>query len=342
MVKQNKDILYHSCVQLGEEIVSLAERQGHAPCYNRCSESAEEKRTCVPMQSTKEKRLPVVYWWLGFGLLLLTLFGLYSLLVSSGRLIDTTLRVEQALLTRPLTRFDCVARQWKYLGEAQVSLLLALGLCGLCLLLGYRKRAALVVLLLLGLGIGAEYLGKEYIAQPMPFVVQRGMAALTCPQMPPHSSARRVALVLGMWWVAPAPSDEAIQTEQRGASANIYGEDAYNDYGYPSGHAIRWMFLGLIACWLAWRQAKWRALRWALMTLSLLLAFGGGFDLFFTGGHLFTDLIGGYLLGASLATFTIAVLYLCETRGRRRSALSRPASQPGSDVDQPVSTIAPG
>src|SRR5574340_1735636 len=102
------------------------------------------------MQRTREKRSPVIFWWLGLGLVLLALFVLYTLMVSSGSQLDMTLRLEQLLLHRPLTRFDCVARQWKYLGEAKVCLLLVLVLCGLCWLLGYRKRAVLALLLLLG------------------------------------------------------------------------------------------------------------------------------------------------------------------------------------------------
>ena len=85
------------------------------------------------------------------------------------------------------------------------------------------------------------------------------------------------------------------------------------------GHAIRWIFIGLIACWLLWRHMKYRRLRWLLMALALAMAISGGFAQFYTGFHLASDLTGGYLFGASIACCAIGLLLLNE----RPSAHSR-------------------
>jgi membrane-associated phospholipid phosphatase len=110
-------------------------------------------------------------------------------LVSTGSLTALTLGQEQWLLQRPLTRFDCVVRQWKSVGEAQISVIIVLALC--------------------------------------------------------------------------------------------------------------------IVCWL-------------LMALALALAFGGGIGQFYIGGHLFTDTMGGYLLGTCFGCCAIAFLHCNETRSRRQ------------------------
>lgn len=266
------------------------------------------------------KRVPTIYKWLFLSLIFLVAFLFYTYLVSAGSLTPLTLGQEQWLLQRPLTRFDCVVRQWKYLGEAQASFIIILVLCIVCWLLGYRRRVALVLVLLLGIGIGCEYLGKQYIEQPVPVSVQEGMGALGCPQL--HASVlRRIPILLGIWWTAPAPLHRQTIIEQNAASAPLYEEDAFANYGYPSGHAFRWMLIGFVACWLAWRQVRRRVLRWLLMALAIAGALGGGVGQFYTGGHLFTDTIGGYLLGMCFACCAIAFLHSNETRSRRRLLL---------------------
>ena len=124
-----------------------------------------------------------------------------------------------------------------------------------------------------------------------------------------------------MWWVAPdAPSFRI--AEARAAAVAVYptnvnSEEGYYAYfGYPSGHSYRWMLIGLVAFWLAWRQVRQRFWRWVLMLVFLALAFGGGLGQFYIGAHLLTDMLGGYLLGAFLACCAIAVLCVTETRNR--------------------------
>jgi membrane-associated phospholipid phosphatase len=248
-------------------------------------------------------------------------FLFYTAFVIKGQFDLLTLQQEQWLLQRPLTRFDCVAEQWKNLGEIPASLVLMLGLCAVVWLLGYRRRVALALLLLLGIGIGCEYLGKQVVQQPVTVSISAGMNTLACPQLAHQSRLSQFAVSIGMWWVAPAPHNAAIRREQRAANSPILGEEGTYAYGYPSGHALRCMLLGLLACWLAWRHLKRPWLRWGVTILAFVLAFSGGLAIFYIGGHLLTDVIGGYLLGACLACCAIALLRLNET-GRRRARQS--------------------
>ncbi|HZS77512.1 MAG TPA: phosphatase PAP2 family protein [Ktedonobacteraceae bacterium] len=244
------------------------------------------------------------------------LFALYSYLVYKDHFVISTLQLQQQLVQRPLTGFDCILRQWRRLGEVPASLVILPGLCVLCWLLGYRKRVALVLLLLLGIGVGVEYVGKQVIAQPVPDALQRGLDTLGCPQDIHQSRVNHLELMLGLWWEAPPPTQWQMQLKEIGATVSLYDSSAFNDYGYPSGHAIRWLLIGLVACWLFWRQVRQRPLRWLLMLIAVLVAFGGGFAQFYIGAHLFTDMIGGYLMGLSLACCAIAFLSTNEGRSR--------------------------
>ena len=149
------------------------------------------------------KRTPITYRWVFSALLLLVLFLIYTYVVSTGGVNSLTIHQEQLLLHRPLTRFDCVLYQWKYLGEPLSSLVIVLALCGLCLLLGYRRRTAFVVMLLLVVALGGEYLGKQYVVQYIPSTVTNGLNMLYCPQIHTPSGLQRVQVTLGMWWFAP-------------------------------------------------------------------------------------------------------------------------------------------
>lgn len=267
------------------------------------------------------KRIPAIYQWLLLALVPLAGFVVYTMLVVNDSLAALTVQQEQWLLQRPLARFDCVVYQWKYLGEAPVSLVLLLMVCVVCLLLKYRLRFAFALLLLFGTGIGVEVLGKQYIAQPVPAAFGTGMAALGCPQIWRVSHLRLIPLSLGVASVAPDAPSFRVAEKQAAASAvlSIDGsnDDSYFGYtGYPSGHSYRWMLIGLVALWLTWRQVRKRFLRRLLMLVFLALSFAGGFGQFYIGAHLFTDMIGGYLLGAFLACCAIAVLCATETLNR--------------------------
>jgi membrane-associated phospholipid phosphatase len=183
---------------------------------------------------------------------------------------------------------------------------------------------------LLVLGVGAEYVGKQIYPQVIPINTQFGTPSLACPQLRRETRSERLMVAMGMWWKALPANPDRIQAEQYSANAPfVFGENAVVVYGYPSGHAIRWIFLGVIACWLVWRHLQKRALRVLLMALALAIAFGGGFLQFYIGVHLATDLIGGYLLGGSLACCAIGLLLL--NKPKKRQQLS---PVPPSQVEQ--------
>ena len=141
-----------------------------------------------------------------------------------------------------------------------------------------------------------------------------GMSALQCPQIDSQPTSMKVMMLMGVWWeVSPVPKQDVLDAQQA-ATIHFHLDKEppdYYDYSYPSGHAIRWSFLGAIACWLVWRHMKHRSLRVPrilLMVLALVFAFGGGFAQFYVGVHLTNDLIAGYLIGFSFAFGTIALL----------------------------------
>jgi membrane-associated phospholipid phosphatase len=276
------------------------------------------------------RRLTVAHKWFVMALLLLGVFAIFTFIFSTGILLYPTLYAERWLLHRPLTGIDCVFDKWKQLGEVGFSLFFTLVLGVVCLLLGYRRRILPLLFCLLLLGVGAEYVGKQIFPQTIPINTQFGTPSLDCPQSGRETRSERLMLAMGMWWKAPLIHTNGIQAEQYSANAPfVFDENAVVVYGYPSGHAIRWIFLGIIACWLVRRHLRKRVLRVLLMALALAIAFGGGFLQFYIGVHLATDLVGGYLLGGSLACCAIGLLLLNKPNKRR---LSSPV--PPSPVEQ--------
>jgi membrane-associated phospholipid phosphatase len=272
--------------------------------------------------------------WFILATVLFALFLLYTAIFSTGALLNLTLQQEQWLLHRPLTGVDCVFRQWKRFGEVPFSLfftcLLGIG----CLLLGYRRRILPYLLLLLLLCVGIEYEGKQIFPQPIPDSIQFGLSTLTCPQMAHAPRSLELLVTLGMWWEAPLISARRIRNEHLSATTPFTLDEASDNYSYPSGHAIRWMFLGLILSWLVWRHMKHRWLRVPLLMLTLLIALGGGFALFYNGGHLATDLTAGYLVGASAACCAIGLL------ARNGSNKSSPGQAQGMAPTMPTMEVA--
>lgn len=277
------------------------------------------------------KHTPTTNEWFLLASMLLALFLIYTAIFSTGVLLNLTLQQVQWLLHRPLTGVDCVFFEWKKLGEVPFSLFFTLTLGIGCLCLGYRRRVLPYVLLLFLLGVGVEVIGKQLFTQPIPPSLGFGMSSLSCPQIQRQSRSVQLMVMLGMWWEAPSIPPKRLRNAQYGATTPFTLEDTKDaslDHSYPSGHAIRWNFIGLIACWLAWRHTRRRVLRWLLMALALAVAFGGGFAQFYIGVHLTNDVIAGYLLGASSACCAIGLLQRDETRTRKKQP-----PEPLTDVD---------
>ncbi len=247
--------------------------------------------------------------WFVFSVLSLLLGGIYTVIFATGVFLYPMLHIEQWLLLRPITRVDCVLTQWARIGEADITFGLACVLGVVCILLGYRKRVLPYLLLLFLLGVGIELIGKHTFPQQVPVVVQRSLNALHCPLLENQPRQTRYLVTLGAWWVAPPITQETRQHAQRGAMAPLlFNARTAFVYWYPSGHTIRWTFLGLLACWLSVQHVRRRLLRRILVVLTSLIAFGGGFAQFYIGYHYSTDLIIGYLLGISGACCMIGLL----------------------------------
>jgi membrane-associated phospholipid phosphatase len=171
--------------------------------------------------------------------------------------------------------------------------------------------------LLLLLTVGVEIAGKHLFAQPTPDTVRMGLFSLGCPQLGHQPRPVRLAVAAGMWWEAPALPVRRVEKLQRAEQAPLVLDDNVSmDYGYPSGHAIRWAFIGIVAGWLGARHMGRRVLRDVLLALACLAALGGGFAQFYIGVHLSNDVVVGYLLGASAACCAIGLLVQNERRIR--------------------------
>lgn len=247
--------------------------------------------------------------WFVWSMFLLIVAGVYTAIFATGVFLYPMLHVEQLLVQRPITGVDCVFSEWARLGQIDVGLFLTLMLGIVCLLLGYRRRMLPYLLLLLLLGVGIEYVGKQVFPQPVPEQLNIGLISLRCPQLARQPRSVRWSIAVGMWWEAPTIPPRRVKIAQYAALASlVIDDDATMSYGYPSGHALRWSFLGLVACWLCQRHIRRRLPRTLLMILMLLITFGGGFAQFYIGNHLGTDVIVGYLLGLSAACCAIGLL----------------------------------
>ncbi|HZU68538.1 MAG TPA: phosphatase PAP2 family protein [Ktedonobacteraceae bacterium] len=264
----------------------------------------------------KLQRIAAEKRWYFVSFVLLLLFLLYTAIFASGIFTNLTLSADQWLLHRPLTGADCVFRQWKLLGDLPFSSFLTVVLGIVCLWLRYRKRVLLYIVLLLVLGLGVEFVGKQVFSQPVPDSLGYGMNVLACPQELRQPRSVRLMIMLGMWWDARPASARAIRKEQYSATTPFSLADTTPDNGYPSGHAIRWSFLGIVAGWLCWRHVRRRFLRGLLMAIAFAIAVAGGLIMFYIGLHLLTDVIAGYLFGASLACCAIALLLRNEKKSR--------------------------
>ncbi|GCE46582.1 PAP2 superfamily protein [Thermosporothrix hazakensis] len=269
------------------------------------------------MNRAQKARVPAYRWFLA-AVILFLLFLLCTALYAAGVFHTPVLRLEQQWLLRPATRIDCLFWEWRRAGVFPVSLLFTVLLGGLCWLLGYRKRVVILLVFLLAVAMGFEVAGKLAFEFTMPSALRSGLTTLACPQMYGQPKIVEVKTALGFWNEIPAPIAEKASWARDVAQmplpmddlSKLPPEDITGESGYPSGHALRWMFLGLIACWLCWKHLRVPVLRELLAGCFLFLAFFGGFMQFYIGNHVLTDTLAGYLLGAAAACAAIGGLLL--------------------------------
>lgn len=83
-------------------------------------------------------------------------------------------------------------------------------------------------------------------------------------------------------------------------------------FSFPSGHSVASAALALSIVTLLW-QTKWRVLTIVLAALYVLTI---GFSRMYLGVHFPTDVLGGWLLGATWVSLVASVLYLLATYNR--------------------------
>ena len=115
-----------------------------------------------------------------------------------------------------------------------------------------------------------------------------------------------------MWWLAPLPprglQDWAHNVSQMPINTSF--AQLTLSHSYPSGHAIRWWFTGLLIAWLLWKHIKSGIVRWPLVVLTLILSFLGAAIQLYVGAHFIIDTLAGYLLGTSLACCAIGIAHI--------------------------------
>jgi hypothetical protein len=258
--------------------------------------------------------------WFRLALIFGGLFLAVSVLYALGALDMPTLLIERWLLARPLMQVDCVLVEWRNFGSPYITLGLFTSVGALCILTRrYRWPILPYLLLLILFSAFIETVGKQFIGTPLPFTMQSAMASLSCPQRG-HGLSAQLPLFLGMWWRAPLPSPAAQSFVQSVAHLPVrLTPGSFEDfYGYPSGHAIRWCFTGVVLAWLCWRHMRPAVLRRPLAVVLLVLCYLGAAIHFYIGAHLFPDTLAGDLLGTTLGCLAVA-LFVLNDRQRRRS-----------------------
>src|SRR5260370_33550036 len=107
-----------------------------------------------------------------------------------------------------------------------------------------------------------------------------------------------------MWWKAPLLARN-VQDWSHVVSQmpiTLISGHLQQNQTYPSGHAIRWWFTGLLLAWLFWIHIKRGVGRWLVVALTLNLCFIGAQIQFIVGTHLFSATHDVQLLGTSILT----------------------------------------
>ena len=76
-------------------------------------------------------------------------------------------------------------------------------------------------------------------------------------------------------------------------------EQVPQNMGFPSGHAAFAILLGGVMFYLAWQHVEYPPLRWAVCVGLTLLVLAVGLSRVYLGVHWPSDVVGGYLFGAT-------------------------------------------
>ncbi len=283
----------------------------------------KEAKIAVFMQNKGNHYATARAWFL-LAFVFAALFLVLTAFYASGLLTMPTLLVERWLIGRPQLQFDCVLVEWRNVGAAPVTLGIVTLLGVLCGLTRYRWRVLVMLVALALIGIVAEIVGKHFIALSLPPVMRSGMVALTCPQASP-SLLQHIQLAFGMWWKAPLPARGEQDWAHTVSQMPILLSAGHleENYSYPSGHALRCWFVGLVGAWLLWRHLPAGIVRWLSVILLLIISLLIAAIQFYVGVHFISDTLAGYLLGTSLACCAIGLLKLNEKQKARNLSPSK-------------------
>ena len=91
-------------------------------------------------------------------------------------------------------------------------------------------------------------------------------------------------------------------------------EQVPQSLGFPSGHAAFAMLLGGVLIYLVWQHVEYPPLRWAVCVTLALLVLAVGISRVYLGVHWPSDVLGGYLFGASALPVLIVLKDYLERR----------------------------
>lgn len=95
-------------------------------------------------------------------------------------------------------------------------------------------------------------------------------------------------------------------------------EQVSRDMGFPSGHAAFAILLGGALIYLVWQRVDNAPLRWAICAVLAFLVLAVGLSRVYLGVHWPSDVLGGYLFGATvLSLLILAKDYLERLRDRK-------------------------
>lgn len=258
--------------------------------------------------------------WILLSLAISGLFIAFTAIYATHMLDIPILSVESWLLNRPIGGVDCVFFEWRHVGEVPASLLLVLVVGMSCWRVGYSWKIIPVLFILLLFCLIIEYIGKKILVLYLPSDLLSVMTDLSCPQIRNEPTAVRLETAFGLWWKIPVPVAGQVSWVRTIAQVPIVSMPASSFTerlrSYPGGHAGRWCFLGLTACWLCWKHIRHRVGRILLTILFLVVSLFGGFMQFYIGVHTLADTIAGYLLGAAAASCGIGFLIIFDTKNQ--------------------------
>ncbi|MFF9479325.1 phosphatase PAP2 family protein [Streptomyces sp. NPDC014733] len=133
---------------------------------------------------------------------------------------------------------------------------------------------------------------------------------------------RRGAWLLGVWVAATSLLGTALQQGLKAAvdrDRPVWPDpvDSAHYQAFPSGHALSVTVAGGLLLWLLHRHAPRPARWWAAVAVVAVSMAGVGFTRVFLGVHWLSDVVGGWLFGATVVAAAVTAHRVYE---RRRTA----------------------